>query len=25
MCSENVGGFFLHPVYQIDPNQYWKQ
>ena len=25
MCSENTGGFFLHPVYQIDPTQYWKK
>ena len=25
MCSKNVGGFFLHPVYQIDPTQYWKK
>ncbi len=25
MCSKNTGGFFLHPVYQIDPTQYWKQ
>ncbi len=25
MCSKNTGGFFLHPVYQIDPTQYWKK
>jgi len=25
MCSKNVGGFFLHPVNQIDPTQYWKK
>ena len=25
MCSETTGGFFLHPVYQIDPSQYWKK
>jgi peptide/nickel transport system substrate-binding protein/oligopeptide transport system substrate-binding protein len=25
MCSETTGGFYLHPVYQIDPTQYWKQ
>ena len=25
MCSESIGGFFLHPVYQIDPTQYWKK
>jgi len=25
MCSTSTGGFFLHPVYQIDPNQYWKK
>lgn len=25
MASENTGGFYLHPVYQIDPTQYWRQ
>ncbi len=25
MCSEATGGFYLHPVYQIDPTQYWKK
>jgi len=25
MCSDTTGGFFLHPVYQIDPSQYWKK
>lgn len=25
MCSESTGGFFLHPVHQIDPTQYWKK
>ncbi|HET6476656.1 MAG TPA: ABC transporter substrate-binding protein [Thermoleophilia bacterium] len=25
MCSETTGGFYLHPVYQIDPTQYWKE
>jgi len=25
MCSTNIDGFFLHPVYQIDPAQYWKK
>jgi oligopeptide transport system substrate-binding protein len=24
MCSMDTGGFFLHPVYLIDPTQYWK-
>ena len=24
MCSKNVGGFYLHPVYQIDPEGYWR-
>ena len=24
MCTETTGGFYLHPVYQIDPTQYWK-
>ncbi len=24
MCSKNVGGFYLHPVYQIDPGSYWR-
>lgn len=24
MHSENVGGFYLHPVYQINPATYWK-
>lgn len=25
MCSETTGGFYLHPVNQIDPTQYWKK
>jgi ABC-type transport system substrate-binding protein len=25
MCTETTGGFYLHPVYQIDPTQYWKE
>lgn len=25
MCSETTGGFYLHPVYRIDPTQYWKK
>jgi len=25
MCSKNVGGFYLHPVYQIDPGSYWRK
>jgi len=25
MCSQNVGGFYLHPVYQIDPGSCWIQ
>ena len=25
MCSKDTGGFYLHPVYQIDPTQYWKE
>ena len=25
MSSETTGGFYLHPVYQIDPTQYWKK
>ncbi len=24
MCTETTGGFYLHPVYEIDPTQYWK-
>ena len=24
MCSKNTGGFYLHPVYQLDPASYWK-
>jgi ABC-type transport system substrate-binding protein len=24
MCSKNVGGFYLHPGYQIDPGSYWR-
>jgi peptide/nickel transport system substrate-binding protein len=24
MCTDSTGGFYLHPVYQIDPTQYWK-
>jgi ABC-type transport system substrate-binding protein len=25
MCTPTTGGFYLHPVYQIDPTQYWKK
>jgi ABC-type transport system substrate-binding protein len=25
MCSRQVGGFYLHPVYLLDPANYWKQ
>jgi oligopeptide transport system substrate-binding protein len=25
MCSKTTGGFYLHPVYEIDPTQYWKE
>ena len=25
MCTETTGGFYLHPVYEIDPTQYWKK
>ena len=24
MCTPSTGGFYLHPVYQIDPTQYWR-
>jgi ABC-type transport system substrate-binding protein len=24
MCTPATGGFYLHPVYEIDPTQYWK-
>ncbi len=24
MCTPSTGGFYLHPVYEIDPTQYWK-
>ncbi len=24
MCSKNVGGFYLHPVYQFDTSSYWR-
>jgi len=24
VCSKGLGGFYLHPVYQIDPAHYWK-
>ena len=24
MCTPTTGGFYLHPVYQIDPTQYWR-
>jgi ABC-type transport system substrate-binding protein len=24
MCTPTTGGFYLHPVYEIDPTQYWK-
>ncbi len=25
MCSENVGGFYLHPVLWFDPLMYWRK
>lgn len=25
MCSKNVGGFYLHPVYDFDPVDYWRK
>jgi len=25
MCSKTTGGFYVHPVYQLDPANYWKQ
>lgn len=25
MCSEATGGFYLHPVYQLQPQAYWKK
>ncbi len=25
MCSKNVGGFYMHWVYQVDPVHYWRQ
>ena len=25
MCSKNVGGFYLHPVYDFDPVEYWRK
>ena len=25
MCSPSVGGFYLHPVYELDPASYWKK
>ena len=25
MCSTTTGGFYLHPVYQLDPSNYWKK
>lgn len=25
LCSRQVGGFYLHPVYMLDPANYWKQ
>jgi oligopeptide transport system substrate-binding protein len=25
MCSKTLGGFYLHPVYELDPAHYWKQ
>ena len=25
MCSTTTGGFYLHPVYQLDPANYWKK
>lgn len=24
LCSKNTGGFYVHPVYRIDPASYWK-
>ena len=24
MCSTSLGGFYLHPVYLLDPANYWK-
>ena len=25
MCCRTTGGFYLHPVYLINPTQYWKK
>jgi ABC-type transport system substrate-binding protein len=25
MCARSVGGFYLHPVYEMDPASYWKK
>jgi oligopeptide transport system substrate-binding protein len=25
MCSDTLGGFYLHPVYELDPEDYWKK
>jgi ABC-type transport system substrate-binding protein len=25
LCSRQVGGFYLHPMYLLDPANYWKQ
>lgn len=25
LCASHVGGFFLHPVYEIDPTRLWRQ
>jgi ABC-type transport system substrate-binding protein len=25
MCSKTTGGFYLHPVYELDPAAYWKE
>lgn len=25
MCSQNVGGFYLHPVRMIDLGSYWRK
>ena len=25
MCSQTLGGFYLHPVYELDPASYWKE
>jgi ABC-type transport system substrate-binding protein len=25
MASKTLGGFYLHPVYELDPANYWQQ